>query len=154
MKLNSSLLLGFILISSIFLTFSYHYDVFAPTISVSPTSAIIDGVGGVIGLNGAQSVTTAEIGGSTYALVASNKDDGIQIMDITVPGSPTPTSAPFGGVNGFSSIIKNAQSITTAEIGGSTYALVASNKDDGIQIIDITTPSSPTPTSAVFDEVG
>ena len=39
-------------------------------------------------LNGPISITTTTIGGSTYALVASYNDDGVQIINITDPYNP------------------------------------------------------------------
>ena len=101
-------------------------------------------------LDGASSITTATIGSSTYALVASSVDSGVQIIDITDPYSPTPGSNVVDGSN--YPELSFARSITTATIGSSTYALVASEGDHGVQIIDITNPSSPTPASAVSDD--
>ena len=44
-------------------------------------------------LNGAASITTTTIGGSTYALVAANLDDGVQIINIDDPYNPTNVSS-------------------------------------------------------------
>ena len=104
-------------------------------------------------MDGAYAVTTVAIGSSTYALVASFDDDGIQIIDITDPASPTAVSAVSDEENGFTEL-DGARGITTTVIGDGTYALVASFDDDGIQIIDITDPASPTAVSAVSDEEG
>ena len=45
-------------------------------------------------------------------------------------------------------------SIATTTIGSSTYALVASYSDDGVQVIDITNPHQPTATSSITDGAG
>ena len=45
-----------------------------------------------------------------------------------------------------------ANSITTATIEDSTYALVASFADNGVQIINITDPYNPTNASHVVDD--
>ena len=100
-------------------------------------------------LNGATSITTATIGGSTYALVAAFVDHGVQIINITDPYNPTNASSITDGTR--YPTLYGATSITTATIGGSTYALVASIRDDGIQIIDITDPYNPTNTSSITD---
>ena len=119
----------------------------------SPTASVTDGVGGFGGLFGAISVDTVVIGGSTYALVAASVDDGLQIIDITDPGNPSPTASVTDGVGGFGEL-DGARSVDTAVIGGSTYALVAASGDDGLQIINITDPGNPSPTASVTDGVG
>ena len=102
----------------------------------SPTA--VAGVNGYW-IGGASPVTTVQIGGSHYALVASNHG---QIIDITDPASPTAVASVTDGKDGFTKL-GGARSVTTAQIGGSHYALVASLHDDGIQIIDITNPINP-----------
>ena len=113
------------------------------------------------------SIATTTVGSSTYALVTSGSstssatlagqsgksdvltyDDGIQIIDITNPSSPTPVLAITDGADGYTEL-GGAASITTTTIGSSTYALVASYDDSGVQIIDITDPTDPTAVSAV-----
>ena len=113
-------------------------------------SSVTDGVGGFNTLGGAFDITAVAISGSTYALVASEIDSGIQIIDITTPATPTVTSSITDGVGGFNEL-SGPRSITTVQIGSSTYALVASLSDDGIQIIDITTPATPTVASSITD---
>ena len=100
-------------------------------------------------LEGARDITTVRINSSTYALVASDFDDGIQIIDITNPASPTVVSSVSDG--SIFDTLDGAFGITTVQIGASTYALVASITDDGIQIIDITNPASPTAASSITD---
>ena len=100
-------------------------------------------------LEAAVSITTAQIGSSHYALVAALDDDGVQIINITNPASPTPVANVTDG--SAYPTLKGATSITTAQIGSSHYALVASQDNDGVQIIDITDPASPTPVANVTD---
>ena len=100
-------------------------------------------------LKGAISITTAQIGSSHYALVASLDDDGVQIINVTDPASPTPVANVTDGPT--YPTLEGASSITTAQIGSSHYALVASLDDSGVQIIDITDPASPTPVANVTD---
>ena len=85
-------------------------------------------------LSFAFSIATTTIGSSTYALVASSGDSGVQIINITNPYNPTPASAITDGSN--YTELSGAQSITTTTIGSSTYALVASSADNGVQIIN------------------
>ena len=118
--------------------------------SPSFVAYVTDGQDGFTTLNSVQSIATTTIGSSTYALVASYFDHGVQIIDITNPYAPTPVSAVTDGQDNFTTL-SFAFSIATTTIGSSTYALVASSGDSGVQIINITNPSSPTPASAVTD---
>ena len=83
-------------------------------------------------------------------MVASETDRGVQIIDITTPSDPKPVSDFDDGDTGFTTL-RGAQYITTTTIGSSTYALVAANRDNGVQIIDITDPYHPDPVSAITD---
>ena len=94
-------------------------------------------------------VVVIEYGLSTYALVASNADHGVQIIDVTDPYQPSPTSILQDNSNSLE--LMHPRSITTATIGSSTYALVTSQIDDTVSIVNITTPSTPTKASAVSD---
>ena len=69
-------------------------------------------------------------------------DNGVQIINITDPYNPTNVSSITDGTQ--YPVLKQAFSITTATIGGSTYALVAARSDNGVQIINITDPYNPT----------
>ena len=107
---------------------------------------ISNGTGGYTKMRHPTSIATVTIGSSTYALVTSGstdssdkiaflpppesdiktRDDGVQIIDITNPNSPTPVSSITDGVDGYTEL-RGAFSITTTTIGSSTYALVASS---------------------------
>ncbi len=101
-------------------------------------------------LGGASDITTITIGSSTYALVAAQNDNGIQIINITDPSNPTVVSSITDGANGFDTL-GGARGITTIQIGSFTYALVAAMDDDGVQIINITDPAAPTVASSIND---
>ena len=98
-------------------------------------------------LDGATAVTAVTIGSSTYALVAAQHDDAIQIINITDPSNPSPVAFAQDGIGGFDRL-EYPEAVTTVTIGSSTYAFVAAFLD-GIQIIDITDPSNPTPAASV-----
>ena len=115
-----------------------------------PTSNVVD-VDGFDALHGAHAIAVAEISGRTYAVVAGwHEDGGVQIMDVTNPREPVPVSSVFDGEEGFDALGKPVY-VDIANMSGRTYALVASSDDDGIQIMDITNPREPAPTSSVFD---
>ena len=92
--------------------------------------------------------------------MAASGSNGVQIIDITNPSNPVAASAPTNG--GAYSKLTDASSIAVVT-GQSTYAFVTSPHNEqnaiqtvksGIQIIDITTPYSPTPVSPILDGTG
>ena len=110
-------------------------------LTVTPTASLADGVDGFDVLWAARSITTTVIGGTTYALVASYGNHGVQIIDITAPASPTAVSSVTDGVDGFD-VLWAARSITTTVISDDqgvdrTYALIASWFDHGVQIMEL-----------------
>ena len=129
------------------------YAFAAPSIVMSPVAFVADGVDGFEELGGPKGITTVTIGSSTYALVAAYDDDGVQIINITDPYDPNPVAAMTDGVGGFEHL-ENPRYVTTAAIGSSTYALVTGATGDGIQIIDITAPSSPAPVAHIDSALG
>ena len=104
-------------------------------------------------LDHAASVTTTQINGKHYALVAADFDDGVQIIDISTPADPLSVAnitdnTEFDELSG-------AHSITTTQINGKHYALVASYyNDQGVQIIDISTPADPLSVANITDDSG
>ena len=116
-------------------------------------ASAMDGAGGFDELAGAASVAVAEIGGSTYAVVASSADSGVQVINVTNPASPAAVSSVTDGAGGFDELA-GAASVAVAEIGGSTYAVVASSADSGVQVINVTNPASPAAVSSVTDGAG
>ena len=149
----------------------YYSHVMITDVSIpdSPVEIITisNGTGGYTKMRHPTSIATTTVGSSTYALITSGSsassadlagqsgkskvltsDDGIQIIDITNPSSPTPVLAITDGADGYAEL-GGAASITTTTIDSSTYALVASYDDSGVQIIDITDPTDPTAVSAV-----
>ena len=125
-------------------------DVTNPS-SPTETAVVTDG-SAFTELDGATGLTVATIGQSTYVLVSSWSDDGVQIIDVTDPASPTAAAAVTDG--GAYTELDGAYGIAAATIADRTYAVVASENDDGVQIINITNPSSPSAVAAVTDGGG
>ena len=99
-------------------------------------------------LLGASGITTFESGGSTYAAVAADSDNGVQILDITDPFDITAA----GSIDDTAALeLDGASGITTFESGGSTYAAVTASRDDGVQILNITDPSDITAAGSITD---
>ena len=105
----------------------------------SPVSAVFDGSGGFSALDGAIDAEVFTQGGRTYAIVTA-WIGRVQIMDITNPIHPSPVSAVFDDSGGFSALY-GAQDVEVFSQGGRTYAIVAAQHDDGVQIMDITPPT-------------
>ncbi len=100
-------------------------------------------------LLGARGVDTFQIGANTYAAVASNREHGLQIVDVTDPDNPA--AAGNLGDNP-STLLRNARGVDTFQIGANTYAAVTSNNEDGLQIVDVTDPDSPTAAGSLGDD--
>ena len=116
-----------------------------------PVASVTDGTA-YPALGGAAAVAVAQMGTSHYALVASTRDDGLQIINVTDPANPGAVAALFDSTPGNYTDyaeLEGASSVATARIGTSHYALVASHGDDGLQIINITDPRNPSPVAAL-----
>ena len=106
-----------------------------------------DGVNGFTMLFGGENVKVFTIDSSTYAIVTAVYDDGVQIIDISDPTDIVAVDAETDGTNGFT-MLDYARGLDTFTIGSSTYAIVASMSDAGIQIIELNTGT----TSSTADE--
>ena len=118
--------------------------------SLTRVSNIIDGAGGYAELSGVRSITSTTIDSSTYALVAARTDNGVQIIRLQSPLTLESTNPNYGF--SYTSTI-DAESVI-AITGLSTYALVVSSYNNGVQIVDITDLSSPTRVSNIIDGAG
>ena len=95
-------------------------------------------------------IAIATIDDSTYAVVSSNVEHGIQIIDISDPSNPTAVSSL--GDDGGNTLLRKSNGNEIYTIGGSTYLVVTANQDNGIQIIDISDPTSPTAVGKLADD--
>ena len=120
-------------------------DVTDPS-SVTAAGSITDTL--ALELNGAWGIATFTSGGGTYAAVAAFSDDGVQILNMTDPFDITAA----GNIADTAALeLDGALGITTFESGGSTYAAVAAYSDDGVQILNVTDPSSVTAAGSITD---
>ena len=113
----------------------------------SPTAAGSLGDDNTMLLDGATGVDVFTLGSNTYVAVVS--DDGLQIIDVTTPASPTAAGS-LGDDN--TRLLDGATGVDVFTLGSNTYAAVASGVDDGLQIIDVTTPASPTAAGSLEDD--
>ena len=81
--------------------------------------------------------------------MAAANDDGIAIIDISTPESPTHV---ISIVDDAARELDQAYGVAIATIGDSTYVVAIGNIDDGIAIIDISTPASPVYVSEIEDD--
>jgi hypothetical protein len=125
-------------------------DISDPTAIVAK-DAETDGENGFDELNGAHAVDTFVIGSSTYAIVVSYTDNGVQIIDISDPANIVAKDAETDGST--FTMLEGAHGVETFTIGSSTYAIVASYGDDGVQIIDISDPTAIVAKDTATDEV-
>ncbi len=99
-------------------------------------------------LDGPSSVDTFVIGSSTYAIIGDISNGDVQIIDISDPtdilATDTATdivqSGDDPGFVGFECMTQ-VRSVATFVIGSSTYAIVGSDSDRGVQMIDISDPT-------------
>ena len=98
------------------------------------------------------------IGIATYVVVTGTNDDGIRILDISVPSSQVSVIELKAGTDTGVCTAANGErcldgpiDVEIATIGSSTYAVVAGSLDDGIEIIDISDPTSPSSTGRITD---
>ncbi len=103
-------------------------------------------------LEDTRGVDTFEKGGRTYAVVASWLDDGIQIVDVTDPASPT-AKGNLRDTDGLL-ILNGAHGVDVFELGEYVFAAVATFSNDGIQIVDVTDPDRPAPAASLGDTGG
>jgi len=138
MKIGMRRLRFFILLfAASSLLFQFPPDAFAATPSdITATDAETDGENSFTELEGPLDVATFTIGSSTYAIVASSADNGVQIIDISDPTAIVAKDAETDGANGFTKL-KGARGVDVFTIGSSTYAIVTGYHDNGVQIIDI-----------------
>ena len=98
-------------------------------------------------LDGARDVAAYQVGGHTYAAVTGYDDDGLQIINVTVPNSPSPASYLESTLT---AQLSGATAIEIYQVGSSQYAVVGT-ASDGITIIDVTNPSAPAAVGTAVD---
>ena len=118
--------------------------------SPAPIAILSDRDDEFIKLRGASGVAIAEISGRTYAVISSDDDNVVQIIDITDPAAPAPVATLTDGDDGFTKL-EGASGVAITEISGRTYAVVAAERDNGVQIINMTDPATPTPVATLTD---
>ena len=117
----------------------------------TPAGKIADG--GNRALSGPSAIATFESGGTTYAAVASQIENGIQMLRLTDSnGMIQANPSSIGKItDNDSRVLTVPQHITIFESSGTTYAAVTSSVEDGVQIISLANPASPVAVASVTD---
>ena len=104
--------------------------------------------GGALELDGATSVTTAVIAGTTYLFVAGFVDDGVSVFSVANNGSLTSADnvTDAGALE-----LDGAVSVTTAVVGSTTYLFVAGEADNGVSVFSVASNGSLTSVFNVAD---
>ena len=113
-------------------------------LTLNATDNIEDG--GSLELDGARDIAIFESGNHTYAAVAADYGDAVQILNITDPYNINATGS-ITYSNGTNDI--RITGITTFESGGRTYAAVAGYFNDAVQILDVTNPPAITAAGSI-----
>ena len=120
MKIEMNRLHLFILLfTASSLLFQFPSGSFAATPSDISAIDSMDDKDGSLELNGASDVDTFTIGSSTYAIVAGNVDDGVQIIDISDPTDITATAI-IENAAGEAPNLDGARGVDVFTIGSST----------------------------------
>ena len=112
--------------------------------NLTPAGSIADGAG--LELDGPQGIATFGNGTHTYAAVAVYRDDAVRILNLTDPSRITA----LGHKDNDSTVkLDGPRDIAIFENGGRTYAAVAAQLGDAVQILDVTDPADPTPAGSI-----
>ncbi len=91
-------------------------------------------------LSGPRGIDIFEHGGTIYAAVTAERDDGVEIVSLADPANP----AGVGRLtNDNNRELNGPRGIDIFELGGTAYAAVAGRDDDGVQIISLADPANP-----------
>ena len=136
-----------IAISSLGISFD---DSFAQTITITPTDSIDDMDDNTLELDGALGITSFVIDAKTYVVVTGNADDGVQILEVTDPENITATDFFDDGTDS-DILLDEVTGITSFVIDNNTYVATAANEDDGMQILNVTNPTTIIETISIKD---
>ena len=108
--------------------------------------AIKDGID--LALSSATGIELVQINTRTYALVVSNSDNAMQIIDITHPQLPFSVSTVQRSGTEYSGL-SGPHYVAALQVEDATYAFVTSPSIDSVQVIDITNPFQPNPVAVL-----
>ena len=116
--------------------------------TLTVVSYMQDGVNGFSDLKVARDAVTFQIGRNTYAAITAEKDNSIQLADVTDPTNPVAIAHVR---DSDTRELEGTSGIDVFRIDGRTYVIVTSMVDNGVQIIDVTNPHDPVVAGYVDD---
>ncbi len=122
------------------------------TSNIVATDAETHGVNGFTALDGANDVAIFTVSSVPYAIVTGYDVSGVQIINLNDPTDITAVDAEFDDANGFTELA-SATDVATFTVNSIPYAIVVSQADDGVQIINLSDPTDIVATDAETDEV-
>ena len=105
---------------------------------------------GTLELNGAISVSTAVVSGTTYLFVAGRDDDGVSVFSVASDGALTPV---FDISDAGTLELNGAISVSTAVVSGTTYLFVAGQFDDGVSVFSVASNGALTSVFNIDDDL-
>ena len=94
--------------------------------------------GDTLALGGPRGVAVFDLGGAKHALVASEGDDGVQLIRIGADGTLAPVGNATDGERGFSTLDgATGVAVLGGDGSGGVHAAVASRYDDGVQLVRV-----------------
>ena len=113
-----------------------------------------DGNGGFEALNGTRGVDVFRMGNATYAMVAAETDDAVQLIRVRADGALEAVSSAFNGTRGFDALDgAHGVSVFNGTDGG-LYAIVASRGGDAVQLIHIRSDGTLLPAGSAAEGAG
>ena len=105
--------------------------------TLSAAGNATNGAGGFDALLGPRALDAFEMGDGTYAAVASERSNGVQLIQIHDNGTMEPAGSVFEDRESPESELDGPWDIDAFDVGNTTYAIVASFRDSGVQLIRI-----------------
>ena len=95
-----------------------------------------DGTGGVLNLDGPRGVAAFDLGNRTFALVASQGDNGVQLIRVHKNGTLEPAGPALDGAGDFGRIA-GPFNVDMLALGNGTYAVVSANAENAVRLIRV-----------------
>ena len=92
---------------------------------------------GLDALGGARAAANLTMGNAVYAVVASYRDDAVQLVRIYGNGTLGPAASAADGAADGLDALGGASGIDAFAMGGVGYAIVASHRDDAVQLLRV-----------------
>jgi len=99
-------------------------------------------------LDGAYSLTTAVVGGTTYLFAAGEFDDGISVFSVAANGTLTNVE---NVTDAGALMLNGVSSLTTTVIGGNTYLIAAGRADNGFSTFSVAANGTLTNIQNIYD---